>query len=271
MDDTDRKSEVQDDQVAKQPADEKSEVGGMEPLLNTKLPAQFLVCSWRNSGKSTLVVSLLYQWLKRGRFDGHSIIVFSATAAHNSEYSWLPEQNVRHGWDEELCRKIIQWQKRRLALRKKQATRAGISVKLPALCFVLDDIVGTKSLDIAHSPVIRWLYCSGRHIKASTILCSQLGRVICNPTIRSQSDYVLTSSLASDQLDSVWRITSGLSWKEFLAKVHALDDYKFILYDSVIAKGNRWHEMKAPLAPKFRIEYKNHKKPDKKKDDAKKS
>ena len=138
--------------------------------------------------------------------------------------------------------------------------------------FVLDDIVGCKSLDIAHSPVIRWLYCSGRHIKASTLLCSQLGRVICNPTIRSQSDYVLTSSLASDQLDSVWRITSGLSWKEFLAKVHALDDYKFILYDSVIAKGNRWHEMKAPLAPKFKIEYKNHKakKNDKKKDGSKK-
>jgi hypothetical protein len=276
MDDTtntDRvKSEVDEDQDAEQPAHETSDVGGMEPLLNAKLPAQFLVCSRRNSGKSTLVASLLYQWLKMGRFDGHSIIVFSATAAHNSEYSWLPPENVRHGWDEELCRKIIQWQKRRLALKKKQATRAGIGVKLPGLALVLDDIVGTKSLDIAHSPVIRWLYCSGRHIKCSTLLCSQLGRVICNPTIRSQSDYVLTSSLASDQLDSVWRITSGLSWKEFLAKVHALDDYKFILYDSVIAKGNRWHEMKAPLAPKFRIEYKNHKakKPDKKKDGSKK-
>ena len=136
---------------------------------------------------------------------------------------------------------------------------------------MLNDVCGTKSLDIAHSPVICWLYCSGRHIKASTILCSQLDRVICNPTIRSQSDYVLTSSLASDQLDSVWCITSGLSWKEFLAKVHSLDDFKFILYDSVIPKGNRWHAMKAPSAPRFCVEYKNHnKKVDKKKDDTKK-
>ena len=55
MDDTtntDRvKSEVDEDRDADQPVDEKSEVGGMEPLLNAKLPAQFLVCSRRNSGK----------------------------------------------------------------------------------------------------------------------------------------------------------------------------------------------------------------------------
>ena len=36
---TDRKSEVDEDQDAKQPAFEKSEVGGMDPLLNAKLPA----------------------------------------------------------------------------------------------------------------------------------------------------------------------------------------------------------------------------------------
>ena len=107
--------------------------------------------------------------------------------------------------------------------------------------------------------VLRYLYCSSRHIKISCILCSQLGRVITNPTIRSQSDYVLTSSLASDQLDSVWKITSGMTWREFLKRVQDLDDYRFLMYDSVIASGNRWHEFKAPLAPKFRIEFKNQK------------
>ena len=65
MDDTtntDRvKSEVNDDRDDNQPADDNNDVGGMEPLLNAKLPAQFLVCSRRNSGKSTLVASLLYQ------------------------------------------------------------------------------------------------------------------------------------------------------------------------------------------------------------------
>ena len=57
MDDTtntDRvKSEVDEDRDTEQPADERSAVGGMEPLLDAKLPAQFLVCSRRNSGKST--------------------------------------------------------------------------------------------------------------------------------------------------------------------------------------------------------------------------
>ena len=96
--------------------------GGMGPLVNCKLPCQILAASRRNSGKSTLVASLLYQWLKMGRFKSHNIIIFSATAAHNDEYAWLPKENVRHGGDEDLCRKIIQWQKRRLALKKKQAT-----------------------------------------------------------------------------------------------------------------------------------------------------
>ena len=249
-----------EDTEAPKPPPKDDGVGGMEPLINCKLPSQVLVCSRRNSGKTTMVASLLYQWLKRGRFASHNVIVFSATAAHNDEYAFLPKENVRHGWDEELCRKLIQWQKRRLALKKKQATRANVTVHLPGLCFVLDDIVGTKGVDTAHSPVLRYLYCSSRHIKISCILCSQLGRVITNPTIRSQSDYVLTSSLASDQLDSVWKITSGMTWREFLKRVQDLDDYRFLMYDSVIASGNRWHEFKAPLAPKFRIEFKNQKK-----------
>ena len=81
---------------------------------------------------------------------------------------------------------------------------------------------------------------------------------------------MLTSSLASDQLDSVWKITSGLSWKEFLARVQGLNDYRFLMYDSAIASGNRWHEMKAPLAPRFRIQIKNQKAPAKKKPPQKK-
>ena len=55
--------------------------GGMGPLVNCKLPCQILAASRRNSGKSTLVASLLYQWLKMGRFKSHNIIIFSATAA----------------------------------------------------------------------------------------------------------------------------------------------------------------------------------------------
>ena len=70
--------------------------GGMGPLVNCKLPCQILAASRRNSGKSTLVASLLYQWLKMGRFKSHNIIIFSATAAHNDEYAWLPKENVCH-------------------------------------------------------------------------------------------------------------------------------------------------------------------------------
>ena len=233
----------------------------MDPLLKCKLPSQILICSRRNSGKSYLCQSLLYQWIKSGRFKSHNIVVMSATAACNEEYDFLPKENIRHGFDEELLRKLIVFQKRRIALKKKQATRAHVSVTLPAVCIVLDDIVGTCGVDTAHSPVLRYLYCSGRHLKFPTILCSQLGRVITNPTIRSQSDYVLTSSLASDQLDSVFAITSGKSWKEFLRAVHDLDDYRFLMYDSVIAKGERWHEIKAPPFPKFRLEYKKKTQP----------
>ena len=41
--------------------------------------------------------------------------------------------------------------------------------------------------------------------------------------------------------------------------MHDLDDYRFLMYDSVIAKGERWHEIKAPPFPKFRLEYKKKK------------
>ena len=277
MDDTDRKSDVDEgegnDKVDNEqgvPRDGSS--FGMDPILNAKLSATFLLCSRRNSGKSTFLSSLVYGWLKMGRFRSQNVIVFSATCSMNDEYSWLPPENVRHGWDEVLVRKLIQFQRRRILLKKKQATRANVSVHLPGLLLILDDIVGQRGIDVAHSPVLKWLMCSGRHAKISVAIASQLSRVICNPTVRSQSDYVLTSSLSADQLDSVWRITSGKSWREFKDDVSALEDYTWIMYDSVVAKGNRWYTMKAALPPKFRVTFRNHKKPGKKKkDEAKKS
>lgn len=235
----------------------------MDALINIKLSCTLLCVGKRNQGKSFLIQSLLYEWLKRGRLKSHNIIVMSSTAATNGEYDWLPKENIRYGYDEDLLKKVISWQKRRLALLKKRATAANVQINLPGIMIVMDDILSASGKK-GHmfSPTLKYLFCQSRHFKISIIFCSQLSKVIASPTIKAQSDYILVSQLSAEQLKAVHAVTSGRTMKEFQTMIAQLEDHHFMLYDTLKTSGDRWSTVRATgfNDGKFRVVYANQKK-----------
>ena len=234
----------------------------MDALTDIKLPSTVLVCAKRNQGKSYMVQSLVYNWLKSGRMNSHNIILFSSTSATNDEYSWLPPENRRYGYDEVLLKQVIQWQKRRILLMKKKATTANVKVTLKGILIIIDDVL-TSSGKNNHvfSPTLKYLFCQSRHFAISIVFCSQLAKVIASPTIKSQSDYILVSQLSAEQLKAVYYVTSGFkNVREFQSRVASLEDHTFLLYDTLKTKGDRWSEVRATgfNEGKFRLTYKNH-------------
>ena len=187
----------------------------------------------------------------------------STTASLNSEYDFLPPENIRYGYDEDLLKKVISWQKRRLALLKKRATSANVQINLPGVLVVMDDIL-TASGKKGHmfSPTLKYLFCQSRHFKISIIFCSQLSKVIASPTIKAQSDYILVSQLSAEQLKAVHAVTSGKTMREFQSMIAGLENHNFMLYDTLKTSGDRWSMVRATgfADGKFRVVFANQKK-----------
>ena len=235
----------------------------MDALINIKLPSTILCVAKRNQGKSFLIQSLLYEWLKRGRLKSHNIIVMSSTAATNGEYDFLPSENIRYGYDEDLLKQVITWQKRRLALLKKRATAANVQINLPAILCLMDDCLSASGKKgHTFSPTLKYLFCQGRHFKISIIFCSQLSKVIASPTIKAQSDHILVSQLSAEQLKAVHAVTSGKTMREFQSMIAGLENHNFMLYDTLQTSGDRWSMVRATgfNDGKFRVVFANQKK-----------
>ena len=230
------------------------------------MPNFTLVVSKRNSGKTWLLQTLCRRLLESGRMDNGNIILMSSTASISGDWDFLPESNRRFAYDENILRKLLVWQRRRITLIKKRSDRSGTKVTLPSLLLVLDDILGSGGgskggpKHHAFSETLRWIACQGRHYKITCLFAVQSPQVVQSQVIRGNADYVLLGQLSAEQQTAAFRIVTGRSWPQFKQMVAENENYGFWLYNTLQKSGDRWTQIRADddFDPKFRLTFKNH-------------
>ena len=221
----------------------------MDFILNIPLPSAVCVVARRNTGKSFLICSWIYEQLKRGRLLKQNIIVFTSTS-FNDQYDFLPAQNVRP-YSETLVKKIIQFQKRRLLLLKKRSDRSGVPVQIPGICLVLDDVQtysgrasdGSKGHFL--SECLKFLFTTGRHLKIQLWCATQATKTLISPACRSNCDVLAMSSLTTEQMRACYQLISDVTFPEFKRMIDNLPCHVFAVYNTYKPPGERWGFVKA--------------------------
>ena len=114
------------------------------PLLNMRWLSNVLISSKTCSGKSHMLLSLLYHAAKKGLLNKTKtqIVVFSGSADTCDDFkSILPKAYIRRGFCEQTCLKVLALHKKKVELRKKQAERSGVPVLQDHLIVILDDCI----------------------------------------------------------------------------------------------------------------------------------
>ena len=179
--------------------------------------ARVILCSPGGSGKTCILANLLTQkqgW--RGCFE--RIYVFSPTCGDGGDATWqvvkryqtnvlkvgIHEKLFFTEWSETDLQNIIDRQEAVTMIQKRRGMR-----KLYAICIVLDDFADRP--DIArHSRALQTLFIRGRHFCITTILSTQVWRVL-SPVIRKNATDVLLGHLRNQfELESVGEEVSAL-------------------------------------------------------------
>jgi hypothetical protein len=199
----------------------------------------------------------------------------SSTASISGDWSFLSDSNKRFAYDEEVLKKLLVWQRRRITLLKTRADRSKTSVVLPSLVLVLDGILGTggnrqkgpgnKSHVFSETP--RWLACQGRHYKIIVLFSVQSPAVVQSTVIRGNADYVPLGQLSVEHQQAAFKLDNS-SQRGTTTGVCAVqtngsenDNHGFWLYNTLKPSGDRWTQVRAEefFDPSFRLAFKNHK------------
>ena len=243
----------------------------MDALVEQFIMPNFsIIISKRNSGKTHILQNLCKRLLESGRLAKANIVLMSSTASISGDWSFLPDSKKRFAYDEEVLKKLLVWQRRRITLLKKRADRSKTSVVLPSLVLVLDDILGTGgnrqkgsgNKHHAFSETLRWLACQGRHFKITVLFAVQSPAVVQSTVIRGNADFVLLGQLSVEQQAAAFRLVTGRTYAQFKQMVSENDNYGFWLYNTLRPSGDRWTQVRAEedFDPRFRLAFKNHKK-----------
>ena len=96
----------------------------MDALVEQFIMPNFsIIISKRNSGKTHILQNLCKRLLESGRLAKANIVLMSSTASISGDWSFLPDSNKRFAYDEEVLKKLLVWQRRRITLLKKRADR----------------------------------------------------------------------------------------------------------------------------------------------------
>lgn len=176
-----------------------------------------VLASKRNSGKSKLVLNLIYNLVSNYSFD--YIICFSDTAHFLEDYKFLDKKFIMPLSDEKII-KILNYQ--------EQQTIKETGVKC---LMILDDINIEKK-----SQILNKIFTQGRHVGITVILSVQFPKHVCSKIIRNNIDYLYLSELNNETMYNVIKeliTVSGVDNKEiFNFIVNNNHDYQFILYDN---------------------------------------
>jgi hypothetical protein len=187
------------------------------------MPIFSIIISKRNSGKTHILQNLCKRLLESGRLAKSNIVLMSSTASISGDWSFLPDSNKRFAYDEEVLKKLLVWQRRRITLLKKRADRSKTSVVLPSLVLVLDDILGTGgnrqkgsgNKHHAFSETLRWLACQGRHFKITVLFAVQSPAAVQSTVIRGNADFVLLGQLSVEQQQAAFKLVTGRTYAQF--------------------------------------------------------
>ena len=214
-----------------------SKYGAHVPVV----PFNMIICAPSNSGKPTLLLSMLTDIYPLGRvFEriyvwSHSIFVDDAwkgfirsLEAHGLD----PAEHCFDSWDEEKAQEILDLQTRIVKHQK-----AGGSNRLFSICFVLDDLLDSREA-MRNSRTVEMLFCRGRHLHISCLCSVQKYRVL-NPVVRvNASDLVLFFIRNRQDLDAILEELSALAPKREVELVyrHAVETPHGFLWINLRAK-----------------------------------
>jgi len=222
------------------------------PLLNMRWLSNVLISSKTCSGKSHMLLSLLYHAAKKGLLNKTKtqIVVFSGSADTCDDFkSILPKAYIRRGFCEQTCLKVLALHKKKVELRKKQAERSGVPVLQDHLIVILDDCIGIGNSNVRESKALSLLATSGRHMYTSTYVSSQSAVHCLSPLWRLNASCILWCNLSQNHLKYIWQCTTGKSWKDFLEFTNSLGQWEFAYYDNS-HKNSGFHKVKAEQFPK---------------------
>ena len=171
--------------------------------LISDIPEHFqcVISSKRNIGKSFLAKYLVYRLIKENPKRFSYIRVFSNTAHINEDWSFLPDNFIKKGFQDDIVQTILKFQEKRVVdLGKEHA---------PSCLLIFDDVIGGNSDRMAYSDSINQIFTQGRHYKISSIFCLQYSKSIITPSMRNNIDLLFLSKSSIPALEGFYDILSS--------------------------------------------------------------
>lgn len=188
--------------------------------FNFEQDSTYVVCSKRNSGKSVLVIDLIYHLTQKHKYN--SIVLFSKTANFSIKNDWSFIQNkyIFEGVDDNIIQEIMDHQKSRIKQKNNENTH---------IMLVFDDLALHKK-----SKMLEELFTLGRHMHITTIVSVQYCKNLISPTIRGNIDYLFFSVISNDSIDPIYRsIYTKMNLKDFYQFLHTHNkNFQFVFYNN---------------------------------------
>jgi hypothetical protein len=201
------------------------------PIL--KMDSTTIIASKRNTGKSKLVLNLIYNFITN--YDFKYVVLFSDTAKFLDDYKFMPQKLIFSLTNDKI-EKIMKYQEQQI-IKKKDCK-----------CLMILDDVNIE----AKSSFLNQVFTKGRHYGITIIMSVQFPRHVCSKIIRNNIDYLFISELNNETMKNIIKeciCISGVDYDEIYNYIiNNNNDYQFIMYSNVESnKSKRLSVIKAKL------------------------
>lgn len=192
-------------------------------MMKLETNSMCLVISGRNSGKSFLIQDLVYEMLKRRKYE--LVYLFSQTAQLSivdNSYGFVPKQFIFRT-TEDITTAMTQ-------IINSQMIRFDKKLKAISILCIFDDI------EISGNGTLNALAVRGRHYGITVILSSQKASTLISNTIRSNFDYLFFRKMNEDDLkEYIYPMLMNIKTdKKHLLSIayENTKNHQFIFYDN---------------------------------------
>ena len=200
--------------------------------MEFEIPFSCCIVSRRNSGKTHLMQYLTNHLLENELID--YCILFSETAHLSGDFSeLLPKKSILDKFDEKSINKIIKYQEKQKAKKKKTQC-----------LIIVDDSISCVNNDF--QKLINKLFSKGRHWNISVVLINQYIKDVISTIVRNNIDYLLYSTNSTNILEYIYDIViydgkkkDFIQWSQDNTK-----NFQFILFKNL--HGGEFFFLKAP-------------------------
>jgi hypothetical protein len=222
----------------------------MSELILKKKPQIFLAIGKPDSGKSHLVKSIVFDYIKADYF---KFMTCYCKTKFTGDYSFIPDDYVYEGWDEKRLKKHVD----SLAEYRRKHNK-----KPPPSLIILDDLLGLISF---YTPFMTSFITCHRHYNVSIIFTAQYlqGAKSTSTTLREITNvaFVFNSKFKSS-LKALYEAYGQLfdSYDDFVAEFQRItrEKYHCMVYDSSIETvEDNYIDFVAPEhTPEFQLKFK---------------